>query len=291
MLARGRVVATKKLEVGRRGRLSARLAFAHSRVLVFRARGAGGNVVRVRLPIRVVRRAAAATATAAAAGGLSITPAILEGTAGSGVTGTVTLANNTSRSLKIDVTPRPWRQSRSGAVAADRRHTLDRFVRVSDAAFTLAAGARRAITVTLARVPARGSLYGSLEVIGRPAKKKGVNVAYRLIGSLRFNPSKAARKLRLSAGTTRVRGRTLSLVVSNRGNTIDPVGGRVVVSGPRGGRSGGISAVKILPGKRVNVVLMSLRGLRAGRYTAAVTLRQRGRNRVSVSRHFHIRGS
>jgi hypothetical protein len=298
LLSRGRVVATKRLEVGRRGRLSTRLAFAHSRVLVFRVRGAGGNLVRVRLPVRVVRRAKVVRAermsatTAAASGGLAITPAILEATAGSGVTGTVTLANNTSRDLKIAVTPRPWRQSRSGVVAADRRHTLGRFVRVSDDAFTLAAGVRKAITVTLTRVPERRSLYGTLEVIGRPAKKrKGVNVAYRLIGSLRFNPSRAARKLRLRAGSARVRGRTLSLTVNNRGNTIDPVGGRVVVSGPRGGRSGGISAVKILPGKRVNLALMSLRGLRPGRYTAAVTLRQRGRNRVSVSRHFHIRGS
>jgi hypothetical protein len=290
LLARGRVVATKRLAVGRRGRLSARLAFARSRVLVFRIRGAGGNLVRVGLPIRVVRRAGAVSA--AADGGLAMTPAILEETAGSGVTGTVTVANNSSRSLEVDVTPRPWRQSRSGAVAADRRHTLGRFVRVSDDAFTLAAGTKRAITVTLTRVPERRSLYGTLEVIGRPVKKrKGVNVAYRLIGSLRFHPPKSARKLRLSAGSARVRGRTLALTVSNRGNTIDPVGGRVVVSGPRGGRSGGISAVKILPGKRVNVPLMSLRRLRPGGYTAAVTLRQRGRNRVSVSRHFHIRGS
>jgi P pilus assembly chaperone PapD len=228
---------------------------------------------------------------ASAAGGLAIAPAILEQTAAGGASGTVTVANNSSRSLKVAVTPRPWRQSRGGAVAADRRHTLDRFVRVSDDAFTLAPGDRRALSVTLARVPARRSLYGTLEVIGRPKKRKGVNVAYRLIGSLRFNPAKAARRLRLGAGAARVHGRTLSLAVSNRGNTIDPVGGRVVVSGPRGGRSGGIVAVKILPGKRVNVDLMSLRGLRPGRYTAAVTLRQRGKNRVSVSRHFHIRGS
>jgi hypothetical protein len=290
-LRRGHVSATRRLKVGRRGRISVKLAFRGSRVLVFRVQGAGKDVVRVRLSIRVVRRTRA-HATAAAAGGLSITPAIVEQTAGSGVTSTVTLANNSSRSLKIAATPRPWRQSRGGAVAADRRHTLGRFVRVSDDAFTLAAGARRAISVTLTRVPARRSLYGTLEVIGRPAKKrKGVNVAYRLIGSLRFNPSKANRRLRLSAGSARVRGRTLSLAVSNRGNTIDPVGGRVVVSGPRGGRSSGITGVKILPGKRIDLALLSLGGLRPGRYKAAVTLRQRGRNRVSVTRHFQIRGS
>ena len=85
--------------------------------------------------------------------------------------------------------------------------------------------------------------------------------------------------------------RSLTLQVSNAGNTIDPVGGDVVIRGPRGGRSSGISAVKILPGKRVSLELASLNGLRAGRYTAAVTLKQRGRNRLSVSRHFHIRGS
>jgi hypothetical protein len=288
-IVRGRVASTRRLKVARHGRISVRLALRSSRVLVFRF--VGDDVVRVRLRVRVVRPRPA-RASLAAAGGLSIEPAILEQTARRGTSDTVELVNASDRKLNIRVAPRPWRQSRTGSVAADRRRSLSRFVRVSDSSFSLAAGARRTITVTLARVPARDSLYGSLEVIGRPARsRKGVNVAYRLIGSLRFNPTKADRRLRLRAGAAHVSGRSLTLQVRNAGNTIDPVGGDVVIRGPRGGRSRGIGAVKILPGKRVSLELASLSGLRAGRYTAAVTLTQRGRNRLSVSRHFHISGS
>jgi hypothetical protein len=298
-IVRGRVIGTRRLEVGRRGKLSVRLALRSSRVLVFRFAGSDGDVVRVRVRVRVVRprpRRAAATATAAAAGGLSLKPAILEQRARRGASDTVEIVNSSDRKLNVRVAARPWRQSRTGTVAADRRRTLSRFVRVSDASFTLGRDERRTITVTLARVPARDSLYGSLEVIGRPTRpRKGVNVGYRLIGSLRFNPRAADRKLRLRAGAARVSGRkgnrALTLQVRNAGNTIDPVGGDVVIRGPRGGRSTGISAVRILPGKRVSLELASLNGLRAGRYTAAVTLTQRGRNRLSVTRHLHIPGS
>jgi hypothetical protein len=273
-----------------------RLALRSSRVLVFRFAEPDGDVVRVRVRVRVVRPRPRRAAAAAAAGGLSIKPAVLEQTARRGTSDTVELVNSSDRKLDITIAARPWRQSRTGTVAADRRRTLSRFVRVSDASFALGGGDRRTITVTLARVPSRGSLYGSLEVIGRPSRpRKGVNVAYRLIGSLRFNPPSSARKLKLRAGAARVSGRkgnrALTLQVRNSGNTIDPVGGDVVIRGPRGGRSTGISAVKILPGKRVSLELASLNGLRAGRYTAAVTLKQRGRNRLSVTRHFRISGS
>jgi hypothetical protein len=291
-VVRGRVVATRALEVGRRGRLSVRLALRSSRVLVFRFVAPDGDVVRVRVRVRVVRPRPARASVAAAAGGLSIKPAILEQRATRGASGTVEIVNSSDRKLDVTVAPRPWRQSRTGAIAADRRRTLSRFMRVSDSSFTLAAGARRTITATLTRVPARDSLYGSLEVIGRPTRlRKGVNLGYRVIGRLRFNPRAADRKLKLRAGAARVSGRTLTLEVRNAGNTIDPVGGDVVIRGPRGGRSRGIRGVGILPGKRVSLELASLNGLRAGRYTAAVTLTQRGRNRLSVTRHFHIRGS
>ena len=146
-------------------------------------------------------------AAVAAAGGLSLTPAILEQTARSNATGTVTVSNTTNRKLKITVRPRPWRQARDGAVAADRRRTLDRYVRASTSSFTLNAGAKRTVGVTLRRVPARRSLYGSIEVVGRPTKKRaGINVVHRLIGSLRFHPTRSARKLKLNAGTARVTG-------------------------------------------------------------------------------------
>ena len=148
--------------------------------------------------------------------------------------------------------------------------------------------------MTLSRVPARKSQYGALEVVGKPVRKRrGINVAYRLISSLRFNPTASARRLRLSVGNAGVSGRgssrSLVLKVRNRGNTVDPVGGSVSISGSGGGRSAAISPMRILPGKRINLRLAWLSGLRKGSYSASVTLTQANRNIVSVTRRFRIR--
>jgi hypothetical protein len=119
------------------------------------------------------------------------------------------------------------------------------------------------------------------------------NVAYRLISSIRFNPTARARRYRLGIGRARVTGRgssrTLALAVRNRGNAVDAVGGTVDVSGSRGGRSGGIAPMRILPGGVINLRLMSLSGLRKGTYRASVTLTQGGRDQASVTRRFRIR--
>ena len=237
--------------------------------------------------------AAVAAETASAAGGLSVSPSRLETTARAGASGSVTITNSSPRKLRVTVRARPWRQSSSGVVAANRSRTLG-LVRVSASKFTLAAGTSRTITVRLRRVPARRSLYGALDILGKPAKRRsGINVAYRLVSSLRFNPPAGKRKLRLSAGSAGTTGRgsnrMLTVKVKNRGNTVDPVGGTVSITGPRGGRSGGISPTSIVPGKTVKLRLLSLSGMRKGRYTAAITLAQAGRNIVSVTRHFRIR--
>ena len=229
-----------------------------------------------------------------AQGGLSITPGILEQTARSGASGSVRIENTSGRRLRVRVRPRPWRQASSGTVAADRRRTLSRNVRVRSSRFILEPSAGRTVSVSLRRVPSRRSLYGSLETVGRPTKRRrGINVAYRLVSSLRFNPTASARRLRLGAGGTRVSGRgrsrTLSLRVRNRGNTIDPVSGSVSITGSRGGRNTNIAAKAILPGKRINLRLASLAGMPRGSYRASVTLRQANQNRVSVTRRFRIR--
>ena len=230
---------------------------------------------------------------AAAQGGVSVTPSVVQTTARRNASGRVTIRNASGRKLRMTVRARPWRQAASGAVAANRRRSL-RGVRVSARKFTLASGVSRSVSVRLARVPSRRSQYGALEVVGKPVKRRrGINVAYRLISSLRFHPTAGARRLRLGAGSARVTGRgsnrALALRVRNRGNTIDPVGGSVSISGPGGGRSGTIPAKAILPGKRISLRLISLSGLRKGRYSASVTLTQAGRNRVSVTRRFRIR--
>ena len=237
--------------------------------------------------------AAVAAETASAAGGLAVSPSRLEATARAGASGSVTITNSSTRKLRVTVRARPWRQSSSGVVAANRSRTLG-LVRVSASKFTLAAGTSRTITVRLRRVPARRSLYGALDILGKPTKRRsGINVAYRLVSSLRFNPTAGRRKLRLSAGSAGTTGRgssrMLTVKVKNRGNTVDPVGGTVSISGPGGGRSGGIAPASIVPGKTVKLRLLSLSGMRKGRYTAAITLAQGGRNIVSVTRHFRIR--
>src|SRR5262245_49795981 len=174
-------------------------------------------------------------ATAAQHAGLQVTPSILETTARRGAAGTVTITNSTGRRLRMTVRTRPWRQARNGDVAANRSRRL-RNVAVGSSSFTLSNGAQRVVSVRLNRVPSRRSQYGALDVVGKPTRRRrGINVAYNLISSLRFNPSASSRRLRLSAGRAKVKGRgsnrALYLEVRNRGNTVDPVGGSADVSG------------------------------------------------------------
>jgi hypothetical protein len=117
----------------------------------------------------------------------------------------------------------------------------------------------------------------------------GINVVYRLISSLRFNPKASQRKLRLGAGSTVVKKRVLSLKVRNRGNTVDPVSGTYSLAGPGGATSGVIRAKPILPGKLIHLRLGSMAEFRKGKYTVTVRLLQAGRNRASLTRHFRLR--
>ena len=224
----------------------------------------------------------------AAAGGLSISPTLIELTAKPGAGGTVTVANHSTHTLAITVAARPWRQSRSGVAVPDRRRTLAG-VTLSDTSFSLRPKAQRTVTVGL---PSSGDLYGALEVIGLPpnaATQKGIVTGYRLIGSLRLDP--AAPVLKLSAGkvTTSGRGaaRVLALPVTNRGNTVQPVSGDVDLKGPLGTRSTHIASVRILPRRTVNVSLGRTRGLVAGRYKASIELDQ-GDLTVKVTRNLRI---
>lgn len=227
--------------------------------------------------------------SASAAGGLGVTPSIMQVTARAGASGGVTISNTSTRKLKVTVHARPWRQAKSGTVTANRSRSLSG-VRVIGSKFSLNPGSSRTIAVKLLRVPSRKSLYGALEVVGKPAKKSsGINVAYRLISSLRFNPKAGKRKLRLGAGSTVVKKRVLSLKVRNRGNTVDPVSGSYSLSGPGGANSGVISAKPILPGKMIHLRLGSLAGFRKGSYSVTVRLLQAGRNRATVTRHFRLR--
>lgn len=241
---------------------------------------------------------AALPATAGAAGGLSMSPPILEKQAQTGSMGVVKITNSSSQTMRVTVTSRPWLQSRNGAVTPNRKRNLLREIRPSALAFSLAAGAERTVDLRVLRMPSGGSRYASLEVVGRPPtpkdkKESGIRAVYRLIGSLRLNPSPQRRRLRLQAGGMRRVGaasrRALVASVRNAGNTVDPVTGTARITGPGGTRNVTIPSRRILPGALVDVSLGSARGLRPGTYTARISLFQAGRPVATATRRFRIR--
>jgi hypothetical protein len=164
-------------------------------------------------------------------------------------------------------------------------------VTVSDAKFTLAAGASKVVDVA---VTTGASTFGGIEVIGIPsdAPTKGVIAGYRLISSVRLDP--ASRVYDVKAGKAKLVGkgskRALVLPVKNAGNTVEPISGSVSLKGPLGTRRSELGSVRILPGKTVNALLSSAKKLSSGSYTATVTLKQGGKTfsvtkKLKVSKH------
>jgi hypothetical protein len=238
----------------------------------------------------LITLAVAATATAVDAGGLSIAPAILERDAQPGPVGTIRVTNDSSRAVAITVRARPWIQSRAGAVRPDARRTLPR-ARLSATAFMLAPGTTRTITTTLTARPSGGSLYGAVEVTGTPQgprPRNGIVTRYRLLATLRLNPPKAQRKLRVAVGAARADRLGAVLRVSNTGNTVQPLTGSARITGPAGTLRTSLAAQRVLPGSTVELRLRRGR-LQSGHYRAAVTLRQGGRRVTTVTRGFDVR--
>jgi hypothetical protein len=220
-------------------------------------------------------------------GGLSVMPALIEHNAQPGELATLTVANRSATPLDVTVTPRPWAQAATGKVSPNRRATLPG-VSVSQTKFTLQPGAETQVTATLSSAPSAGYLYGAMEVIGVPAdlaKRKGVVLGYRLVGALRINP--AVPKNAITAGNVKASGSTAVIPIKNAGNTIDPVSGSVRVKGAQGTKNLTIAAVKILPGKTVN--LPAGTKLAKGSYTATVALNQHGKKALSVTKKFKVK--
>jgi hypothetical protein len=213
-------------------------------------------------------------------------------TAQAGVTDGFRVSNRSSKALVVTIKARPWTQSSSGAVSPNRRGTLSG-VAVSESDFTLQPGAEKDLTVTLNAVPSAGFLYGALEVVGLPAgaeKAKGVVTGYRLVSALRYNA--ATPKYSLKAGAAKISGtgskKTLTLSVRNAGNTVAPVTGTVKLKGATGTKNGTLKATRILPGKSIALGLASLRSLRAGSYTATVTLIQ-NKQKTTLKKNIRVR--
>jgi hypothetical protein len=250
----------------------------------------------------VIARADDSPAHAAAAdGGLAmyntvqpgaVDPLPIEHTAQAGAKDTFTIENRWSKALSIKVTPRPWTQSGSGAVSPNRRSTLGG-IGVSEAAFTLAPGAKKDITVTLNSVPATGYLYGALEVVGLPPraeKAKGIVTGYRLVDAIRYTAPTATYGLKTGAAKIAGKGakQTLTLSVRNTGNTVAPVTGTIKIKGALGTKNGTVKATRILPGKSIALGLASVSSLRAGSYTATVTLIQNKR-KTTLTKNIRVR--
>jgi hypothetical protein len=123
----------------------------------------------------------------------------------------------------------------------------------------------------------------------------GIVPRYRLVGSLRFNPVKPV--VRVRTGHLTVTGRSgrhaVVLPVRNRGNTVEPVVGRVTLRGPGGARPNVLKPIRIVPRRTVNMTLGTYRGLLRGqprgRYVISVTLTQRGRTVLRTTRRFTLR--
>ena len=109
-----------------------------------------------------------------------------------------------------------------------------------------------------------------------------------MIGRLRLNPARKRPNLRVGATDVvgRGNGRSLILAVRNTGNTLDPVGGTVRITGPTG-RNATIPQVSVVPGQVVYLKGGALRGMRAGNYTATWSITQ-GTKRYTARRTFRL---
>jgi hypothetical protein len=230
-------------------------------------------------------------AQAAQQGGVEITPAMVERTAKKGAVGSFTVKNSTKDTLRVTVTVRPWTQNRTtAAVQANLRASLSPYVRASPQTFDLRPGTR-SIKLNMRRMTSSGSLYGGIQVFAKQKKKKarnGIIPQYNVIGRLRLNPVRKRPNLRVGATDVVGRGnnRSLILAVRNTGNTLDPVGGTVKITGPTG-RNATIPQVGVVPGQVVYLKGGALRGMKAGNYTATWSITQ-GTKRYTAKRTFRL---
>lgn len=228
-------------------------------------------------------------------GGLSISPGIFEHVATRGDLGSVQISNTTGGSMSVQIALRPWLQALNGEVAPNRHATLGG-VGASPRSFTLGAGATQTVHFSLSRTPSQRSLYGGIELIGLPSgrAKQGVNVAYRVVSSLRLDPPKGQQRFHAAAGGLLEQGTighgTLLMAVRNTGNTIAPIGGSVLISGSGHSLRASAREKAIVPGQTVNLPLSELPGsLPRGLYTVSVRLSQGGHGIGTVTRTIKLR--
>ena len=127
-----------------------------------------------------------------------------------------------------------------------------------------------------------------MEVVGLPADaatRKGIVLGYRIIGTIRVVPDRAADRAR--------RGRAEGEQGHRR--HLDPQHRQHGRAGDRqrdaasaaGSRTRSVEALRILPGKSVNIPLGTK--LPSGRYTATLRLVQRGRVALRGTKKFTVK--
>jgi hypothetical protein len=230
-------------------------------------------------------------AEASQQGGISITPATVETTAKRGGVGSFTVKNTTKDTFRVTVTIRPWSQNRAtGIVAINKRANLSPYVVSSPRVFDMKPGSRT-VNLNMRRTTSAGSLYGGIQVFAKNKKKKssnGIIPQFEVIGRLRLNPTSKRPNMRVGATDVIGRGnaRSLILAVRNTGNTLDPVGGTVKITGPTG-RTATIPQVSVVPGQVVYLRGGALRGMKGGNYTATWSITQ-GTKRYTAKRTFKL---
>jgi hypothetical protein len=103
--------------------------------------------------------------------------------------------------------------------------------------------------------------------------------------------------MRVRAGALKVTGRhgrhAIVMPLRNLGNTVQPITGRVVMTGPRGKRPNRLHSVRVVPRRSIRLTLGTYRGLLrgqpAGRYRLEITLRQGGRTVLHRTRTVRLR--
>jgi hypothetical protein len=234
---------------------------------------------------------AAPRATASANGGIALTPQTVEHAARNGTLGRVTIKNTTKEILKVTVRVRPWLQSRiTGQVNANLKVSLSRYVAASASSFNLAPGSK-SVSLIQRRTPPGGSLYAAIEVFAKPRNAKarnGIIPQYRVVGRLRATPTR--KRVSLRAGTIGFvgagAGRRLVMPIRNTGNTLDPIGGSVKITGPTS-KTNPLKAITPIPGQVVNLVGGHVQGFKKGSYTAVWSITQ-GTRRYTARRAFNL---
>jgi hypothetical protein len=223
---------------------------------------------------------------AAAATGLTITPTEITGVVHRAQpVGPFSLTNNTKMPFAVRVLPVLLGQRLNGTVVlrddpASRR-TAQRMLEVTVGRFVLAPGARRTVGAVVAGTTPRKGIYAGVAfgaIPTRPPRHSEITTQLRLNGSVLLAP----RDRRLRVGLAPPRGeqagaRAVRLVVdmSNRGNTLARMRGRVRVVDARGKTAARIPlhTAGVLPGFTVETSGMLTKPLPRGTYGLDATMR------------------